>query len=86
MQSWVQRALRETAVGAVHQIFHPDHTGEIRDPLRHQLRVFDVVGGMGYDARYQNLALRLLNILPQLPFVFVTRVGRLNGLAAGVHS
>ena len=72
-----ERALREAAIGAGHDILAADELSQSHQPLRHQFRMLDDVGGMADAARDQRLALGQLHALPHRPFVLVARIGRL---------
>src|ERR1700728_1117731 len=51
--------------------------------LGNKLGMFDQDGRMRDNAGDQNLAVRQLDVLPDLPFVLMARIGRLEGIGAG---
>src|SRR5271168_3814352 len=67
----------KAAIGAGDHILAPDDSGKAADPLGNGLRMLDEIGGMGDDARDQQLAFRQFDILPDAPFVLMPRVGGL---------
>lgn len=75
----------ESAIGARYHIFLAHNVGVIHDAVSHQLRVFDVIGGVGDNARYQHLIVGQLNVPPELPFVLVAWVGGFYGVSSGIH-
>src|SRR6516162_4945174 len=56
MDATRERALREAAIGAAHDVFATDDLGQPDDALGNELRVLDDVGGMADHAGNQNLA------------------------------
>jgi hypothetical protein len=77
--------LREPAVRAGDDILFADEPGKVLDPPRHQVRVLDDVGRLRDQARDQDLAFRQLQILPDLNFVFVARIGRFEAVGLGLE-
>ena len=71
----------EAAVGAGDDILAADRAGKPHDPLGHQLRMLDQIGRVADHARQDHLAVRQLDVVPQLPFVLVAHVGRLERIA-----
>src|SRR5712691_10979987 len=63
--------LGEAAVGAGNDVLPPDQPGVCREAPGDQLRVLDDVGRMGDDARDKELAVRELDLFPDLPLVLV---------------
>ena len=59
----------------------PTHVGKAQDPLGDKLRMLDQIGGVADDARQQDLAVRQLDVVPQLPFVLVAHVAGLERIA-----
>ena len=80
-----ERALGEAAIGAAHHVLAADDFGQPHDPLGHQLRMLDDVGGVADDAGDQLLAGRQLDALPHRPFVLVARIGLLDAVGADLH-
>ena len=62
-----------------------DDLGKPDNALRHQLRMFDNVGGVADDSGNQHLAGRELDRSPDHPFVLVARIGGLELIGAHVH-
>src|SRR5579884_3877553 len=73
----------EAAVGSGHQVLAADQTRVPDQPLSHELRMLDVVGGRVKDAWDDDLALWELDLLEYVPFVLVARVGALERQAHG---
>ena len=73
----------ETAVGRGDHPLAADQIGEPLDPLGHQLRVFDHIGGVADDSWQDQFAVRQLDVLPHLPFVLVADIAGLEGI--GLH-
>src|SRR4051794_586172 len=48
--------------------------GEAQDPLRHQLRVLDDIGGMADHTGQHQLVVRQADLLPQLPLMLMADV------------
>src|SRR5690349_12209280 len=59
----------ETTVGRSDDPLPADDIGEAQDALGDEFRVFDNIGGVADDARQDQLVVRQLHILPDLPFV-----------------
>src|ERR1700688_2853826 len=55
-----ERALRETAIGAAHDVLAADDFGEPHDPLGDQLGMLDEIGGVADHDRDQHFACRQL--------------------------
>ena len=72
----------EAAVGAGDDIVAADQVGKTHYSFRHQLRMFDDVGGMTDNPRDEYFALRQFYLLPDVPLVFVARVGGLDQVGA----
>ena len=75
----------EAAIGSRNHVLAADERGKSNQPLADELRMFDDVGGMTDDAGHQRLAFRPAGAPPYFPFVFVPRVGGLQGVAPRVH-
>src|SRR5262245_55365908 len=73
----VQPTRAEAAIRPRNDIFAPDHRRIVADALRHQLRVLDRIGVVADDDRDEDLSRWQLDLLPEMPFVCVTRVRRL---------
>src|SRR5690348_15282645 len=63
----VMYAVAEAAVRAGNHVLASDDLGIAYDPMRHEIGMFDEVGGVAHHTRHQNLALRNLRVLPYLP-------------------
>ena len=74
-------AAAEAAVGAGDDVLAADRAGKPHDPLGDQLRMLDQIGRVADHARQDHLAVRQLDVVPQLPFVLVAHVGRLERIA-----
>ncbi len=76
-------AAAETAVGCGDDVLASDQVGEADDAVGDQLGMLDDVGGVADDARKEDLAVGQLDVLPDLPFVLVPDIARLErvGLA-----
>ena len=72
----------EAAVGAGDDIVAADQVGKTDKALRHQLGMFDDVGGMADNPRDEYLAAREFYLLPDAPLVFVSRIGGLDQVGA----
>src|SRR5262249_14648246 len=70
----VQPTRAEAAVRPRNDIFAPDHRRVVADALCDQLWVLDRIGVVANDARDEDLARWQLDVLPEMPFVGVTRV------------
>src|SRR6266849_1194869 len=62
-----------------------DQVGESSQALGDQLRVFDMADRMTDHARYQDLALGELHVLPDRPLPIVARIGRLDRKPLGIY-
>src|SRR6516165_12244205 len=80
-----ERALRETAIGAAHDVLAADQLGEPHYALCDELGMLDDVGGMADHAGDQNLAGRKLHAFPYPPFVGVARIGSLERVVTSAH-
>ena len=58
----------------------PTTLGVVDQALGDQLRVLHQVRGVADHARHQDLAVRQLDVLPDLPLVLVAHVGRLDAV------
>src|SRR6266851_7872641 len=74
----------EAAVRAGNDVFATDDAGETYNTLRDDLRVFDVVGAGIDQARDEDLPLRQADLLEDLPFMFVARIGGFEGERAAL--
>src|SRR5688500_10246153 len=77
------RLRRETAVGTSDHVFSSDSLCEADNALRDQLRVLHEIRRVGDNPGDNGLALRQPHRLPDVIFVLVTRVGRLERVGAG---
>ncbi len=75
----------EAAIGAGDHPLAPDDPSVPLDPLRHRLRVLDVVGAGVDNARNQNLIGRQRYRFKNGPLVLVARIGSFNREPAGVY-
>src|SRR6185437_6223480 len=75
----------EAAIGAGHDVFLADQTGETLDALRHQFGMLDHVSRMGDDAGNHDLAGGKLHRFPHRVFVLVPRVRRLEQIRLRLH-
>ena len=73
----------EAAIGSSDDVFAADDFGVAHDAFGHQLRMLDENGGVRNHARYEDFAVRQLNVLPNLPFVFMPRIGGFERIGAG---
>ena len=80
------RKAGKTAIGAGNHVLAPDDASKAADPLRNGLGMLDEVGGVGDDPRDQQLTVRQFDILPDAPFMFVTRVAGFKLIGTGLHS
>src|SRR5262249_40060403 len=78
MNTPVEFFLRKAAVGSSDDVFAADTFGKPSNPLGHKFGVFDDIGAMTDHARNQNLAWGKFHVFPDLPLVFVPRIGRFN--------
>ena len=74
----------ETAVCGGNHIFPAHQLGEAYDPVSHQVRVLDNVGGVGDDAGDDDFSVRELGVFPDAPFMLVADIGGLEGVAARI--
>src|SRR5215813_1599220 len=81
----VQPTRAEAAVRPGDHIFAPDDRRVVADTLRDKLRVLDRIGVVADDARDEDLALWQLDVLPETPFVRVTRVRCLYRVGLDLH-
>src|SRR5260370_42462236 len=58
MNSAIEGALREAAVGAVHHVVAPQQIGESQDAFGYELLVLDHIGDVADPTGYEHLALR----------------------------
>ena len=72
------------AIGARDDVFAADEIGVPLDPFGDQLRVLHQVGGVTDDAGDEDLALGQLDVLEDVVFVLVPRVGRFERIRAGI--
>src|ERR1700722_15742159 len=79
------RRLGEAAVRAADDVLPAEDPGEALQPLGDQARVLDRGRVMGNDAGDEDLAVRQLGTLPDLPLPLVPRVRCLDGVRARVH-
>lgn len=68
----------EAAICPRDHVLPSNHTRVLQQALGYQLRMLDEVTGVSHDSGKQNFASRQLDVLPNLPFVIVARIGRLN--------
>src|SRR3954468_9586715 len=85
MDTAIERALRKAAIGPCHDVLAPKHACKSLDALRYQLRMFHNIGGVADDARNQYASGWQLDVLPDLPFMLVPRIGRLDHIGARPH-
>src|SRR5215469_9959558 len=74
----------ESAVGTRYDVLGAEPVGVAGDALGDQFRVLDQVRGVRDDAGNQDLAVRQLDVLPQVVLVLVPRVGRFNQVGTGL--
>jgi hypothetical protein len=77
-------AATQPAVGPRNHVLPSHQVSVSHQAVRQQFRVLNEVGGVGYDTRDQNLALRELHVLPHLPLVLVAHVSSLDGEGLGM--
>ena len=65
----------EAAVGAGDDVLAADDFRIAHQPLRDQLRMFDVVGGRIQNTRNDHFSIRQPDVFEDGPFVLVARVG-----------
>src|ERR1700704_141166 len=82
----IERPLRKAAIGARNYVFTADGLGKTYDTLCNKLRMFHHIGGMADDAWNERLAGGQFHILPDLPFVLVSRIGALDHIGADVDA
>ena len=75
----------KTAVGTGHDVLPSHQVGKADDALGHELGMLDDIAGVTDDPRHERLAVREPHVAPDLPLVFVPRVGGLDRVAAGAH-
>ena len=63
----------------------PTSLGEAHDAVGHQLRMLQHVGGVADHAGDEDLAVRQLGVLPDLPFVLVAHVAGLDRVGLRLH-
>lgn len=85
MDPLVKRPLREAAIGAGDDIFTAHQFRLPRNPLGHQFRMFDDIGGVADDPGDQHFTFGQFDVLPHPPFMFVPGIGALDDVGAGVH-
>src|SRR3990167_9424866 len=73
-----RQTLCETAVHAGNDVFPPDELRVAHQTLGHEFGVLDAVRRVRDDARNDDLALRELDVLPDMILVLVARVRRLD--------
>src|SRR5262245_5325743 len=66
----------EAAIAAGDHALAADDVGKAADALRDELGMLDVVGRGVEHARYQDLVVGQLDMLPHRPFMRVPRIGR----------
>src|SRR5262244_1638732 len=71
---------RKATVVACQDVLAPDDAREALNALRDEFRVLDLIDAVRDHARNEDLPRRQLDLLPDLPFVRVARVGRLDGI------
>src|SRR5580658_5782116 len=75
----------QTAIGAGYDALPADYLGVPRDPVCDYLRVLYDIRFVCHQPRDHRLACRKLHVFPNLPFVLVLRVRRLDGVLARLH-
>src|ERR1041385_2147543 len=85
MHAPVDFFLREPAVSAGNQVLAADVCGEPRETLGDELGMFHHVRAVADDTGHENFSGRQLYLLPDFPFVLMTRVRRLQQIRACVH-
>ena len=80
-----ERALREAAIGAAHDVLAADDLGEPHDPLGDQFGMLDDIGGVTDHARDQDFSGRELHAFPHPPLMRVTRIGGFERVMADAH-
>src|SRR5215470_15329500 len=81
---WVN-ASAETAIGPGDHVFTSDDACETNEPVGDKLGVLEDIGCVTDDARNQDLALRQLRILPDLPLVLVADIAGLDHIGLRLH-
>src|SRR5258708_30478382 len=87
MDAAVERPLREAAIGSGDHILAAQSLRVADDALGNELGWLDDVGGVADDAWDQHFALWQFNVLPDLPLMFVARIGPFDqkGADIGLH-
>src|SRR5262249_53342303 len=72
-------------VGPRYDVLPPHQVGVAHQTISHQLRVLDEVGGMGYDAWNEDLAIRQPHVLPHFPLMLMAHIGGFYRVRLGFH-
>jgi hypothetical protein len=75
----------KAAIGSREYVLSANRICIRHDAVRHELRVFDDVCRVAYDAGDKKLALRQFDIAPELIFVLMTNITRLDGIGLAQH-
>src|SRR5882762_1570069 len=82
--SLVERLRRKAAIGAGHHILATDQLCEAHESLSDQLGMLDDIARMRNDARTKHLAIRNLDLLEQMIFMLMPRIGTLEAILPGI--
>ena len=85
MNAAIERALRKATIGSRHDVLTPEQPSKPLDALRNEFGMLHHVGGVTNDSRDQNASRRQLGVFPDLPFVLMPRIGRLDHIGARPH-
>src|SRR5690348_14519677 len=80
----VERLRGEAAIGARHHILAPNKLRKAHEALGDELRMLDDIARMGDDAGTQHLALGHLDLLEEVIFVLVARIGAFETVLPGL--
>ncbi len=85
MHSPDQWPLRKTTISTRNHVVSTHQVRESHNPLRYKFRMFHDIRCMTDHTGDQYSAIRQFGRFPNLPFVFMTRIGGLNGIGPGIY-